>query len=134
MPINFTTMTDKVFDLTEKLIDKFGPRKAGSKASQDCAEELYNEMKSFADEAKIEEFTVHAGAFLGWIRILVLLYSAGTALLWLNKPGIASVLLFIGIVIMVFQFFLYKHAIDFLYPGKAGKNVIASVEPEGEVK
>ncbi|MCF7833102.1 MAG: Zn-dependent exopeptidase M28, partial [Candidatus Marinimicrobia bacterium] len=134
MPTNFKQMTDNVFDYTQKLIDKFGPRKAGSKASRDCAEELYNEMKSFADEARVEEFTVRAGAFLGWIRILVLLYSAGTALLWLNKPGIASGLLFIGIVIMIFQFFLYKHAIDFLYPKKTGKNVIGSVEPEGDVK
>jgi len=65
MPLNFTIMTDKVFSYTEKLINKFGPRKAGSKASQDCAEELYNEMNSFADKAEVEEFGVHAGAFLG---------------------------------------------------------------------
>ena len=30
MPINFTAMTDKVFSYTEKMINKFGPRKAGS--------------------------------------------------------------------------------------------------------
>ena len=35
---------------------------------------------------------------------------------------------------MVFQFFLYKHSIDFLYPKKPAKNVIAIVEPEDEVK
>ena len=134
MPINFTTMTDNVFAYTEKLINKFGPRKAGSKASQDCAEELYREMNSFADKASIEDFGVHAGAFLGWIRILVLFYAVGTVLLWLNLPWITAILLFVGILIMTFEFFLYKHSIDFLYPRKTGKNVIASVEPEGEVK
>lgn len=35
---------------------------------------------------------------------------------------------------MILQFFLYKHAIDFLYPKRKGINVWGSVEPEGEVK
>jgi hypothetical protein len=134
MSINFNTMTDRVFNYTEKLIKKFGPRKAGSIASQDCADEIYNDMKHFADDARIEEFGVHAGAFLGWIRILVLFYVAGTVLLWLGMPWITAIILFTGILIMVFEFFLYKHSIDFLYPRKKGKNVIASVEPEGDVK
>ncbi|MEA3392681.1 MAG: M28 family peptidase, partial [Candidatus Marinimicrobia bacterium] len=125
---------DKVFTFTEALINKFGPRKAGSQASRDCADELHREMKGFADDARIEEFGVHAGAFLGWIRILVSLYAVGTAFLWLSKPWITAILLFLGIIIMIFQFFLYKHAIDFLYPKKTGKNVIGVVEPEGEVK
>ena len=131
---NFTTMTDKVFALTEALITKFGPRKAGSQASRDCADALCNEMKQFADDAHTEDFNVHAGAFLGWVRILVTLYAAGTIFLWLNKPIISAALLLLGILIMVFQFFLYKHTIDFLYPRKGAKNVIASIEPEGEVK
>jgi hypothetical protein len=131
---NFTTMTDKVFALTESLINTFGPRKAGSQASRDCADALHKEMRSFADEAHIEDFKVHAGAFLGWVRILVALYAIGTVFLWLNKPLISAALLLLGILIMVFQFFLYKHTIDFLYPPKGAKNVIASIEPEGEVK
>ncbi len=134
MSINFTTMTDKVISLTDSLIHQFGPRKAGSQASRDCANALHNEMKGFADEAHTEEFKVHTGAFLGWIRILVTLYAAGTVLLWLNKPLISAGLLLLGILIMVFQFFFYKHTIDFLFPGKKAKNVIASVEPEGDVK
>ncbi|MEA2076851.1 MAG: M28 family peptidase, partial [Candidatus Marinimicrobia bacterium] len=125
---------DKVFTFTEALINKFGPRKAGSQASRDCADELHREMKGFADDARIEEFGVHAGAFLGWIRILVSLYAVGTAFLWLSKPWITAILLFIGILIMIFQFFLYKHSIDFLYPRKKAGNVIGVVNPEGEVK
>ena len=134
MPINFTDMTNRVFTLTEALINKFGPRKAGYQASRDCADELHREMKSFADEAGIEKFDIHAGAFLGWIRILVTLYAAGTVFLWFSMPWITTILLFVGITIMVFQFFLYIHAIDFLYPKKMGKNVVGVVEPEGEVK
>ena len=127
-------MTDRVFTYTSKLIEKHGPRLTGSRACQDTAEDLYQNMKKFADNARIEEFKVYSGALLGWIRILVGLYVAGTALLWFNQPWIAAAVLLTGILIMVFQFFLYKHMIDFLYPKKTGKNVIASVEPEGEVK
>lgn len=127
-------MTDRVFTYTSKLIDKHGPRLAGSKACQNTADEIHNEMKSFADNARIEEFNVHTGAFLGWIRILVFFYAAGTVLLWFNMPWITAGMLLLGIVIMTFQFFLYKHSIDFLYPRRKGKNVIASVEPEGKVK
>ncbi len=134
MAINFNQMTDKVFTYTEKLINKFGPRKAGSKAAQDCADELHKELNSFADEARVEEFGVHAGAFLGWIRILVFLYALGVVFLWLSMSMVTAILLFVGIIIMVFEFFLYKHAIDFLYPGKTGKNVIGVVEPTDEVK
>jgi aminopeptidase YwaD len=134
MKIDFSKMTKEVFSTTEKLIEKFGPRRAGSKSSQDCADELYKDLSRFADEAKIEEFTVHTGAFLGWIRILVFLYILGAAALWLKIPFITAILLFIGIIIMVFQFFLYKHAIDFLFPKKLGKNVTGIIEPEEEVK
>lgn len=132
--IDFKQMTENVFAYTSKLIDKHGPRLAGSKACRNTADDLYNEMNGFADSARIEEFGVHTGAFLGWIRILVTLYVAGTVLLWLSMPWIAAGVLLTGILIMIFQFFLYKHTIDFLYPKKIGKNVIASIEPEGEVK
>jgi len=134
MKINFDTMAENVFSNTEKLIGEFGPRRAGSKASQDCAGEIYKDLNGFADSAKTQEFGVHTGAFLGWIRILVLLYTIGAVFLWLKMPLITAVLLLIGIIIMVFQFFLYKHAIDFLFPKKKGRNVTGIVEPEGEVK
>ncbi len=134
MPIHFDKMADKVLTYTETLIEKFGPRRAGSKACQDCADALYQELNSFADDAKVEEFGVHTGAFLGWIRILVTFYALGIVFLWLQLPLVTAGLLFIGILIMVFQFFLYKHTIDFLFPRKTGKNVVGIVDPEGEVK
>jgi len=132
--IDFKQMTDNVITYASKLIDKHGPRKAGSNACQNCAADLHKEMESFADEAHIEEFKVHTGAFLGWIRILVTLYTAATVLLWFKMPFISAALLLIGILIMIFQFFFYKHVIDFLYPGKKAMNVIGVVEPEDEVK
>ena len=132
--MDFDKITGSVFERTQKLIDKFGPREAGSKSCQNCAEEIFNDLKGFADSAKKQEFDVHTGAFLGWIRILVVLYAISVAMLWLNMPLVSGILLLSGILIMVFQFFLYKHFIDFLFPKKTGVNVWGAVEPEGEVK
>lgn len=134
MSINFDKMTDNVLAYTEELINKFGPRRAGSKACQDCADALHAELNGFADSTRTEEFGVHTGAFLGWIRIIVAFYAIGTVFLWLHMPLVTAVLLIVGILIMVFQFFLYKHTIDFLFPKKTGKNVVGIVEPEGEIK
>jgi hypothetical protein len=92
MSINFDKMTDNVIAYTEELINKFGPRRAGSKASHDCANTLYEELNSFADDAKVEEFGVYTGAFLGWIRILVAFYTIGAAFLWLHMPIVLSLI------------------------------------------
>jgi len=132
--INFDKLTDKVFENTQKLIDKHGPRQAGSSACRNCADDIYEDMKSFADSARTEDFGVHTGAFLGWIRLLVAFYALAVIFLWLNIPVASAGLLLLGIIIMVFQFFLYKHFIDFLFPKKVGRNVVGVVEPKNEVK
>jgi aminopeptidase YwaD len=134
MKINFETMTKKVFDLTSRLIDTFGPRQAGSESCSGCADALKEEMDTFCDSTQRQEFGVHTGAFLGWIRILVVLYVLGTVFLLLNLAWVTAILLLIGVLILVFQFFLYKHTIDFLYKKKTGVNVMGVIEPLGEVK
>ncbi|MBN2879303.1 MAG: M28 family peptidase [Clostridia bacterium] len=132
--MNFNKMTDSVFQSTQKLIDTFGPREAGSESCQNCADEILGELKGFADSAEKQSFNVHTGAFLGWIRMLVVFYAIAIALLWLRLPLFAGAILLLGIIILVFQFFLYRHFIDFLFPKKTGRNVWAAVEPSGEVK
>lgn len=124
----------RVFSLTKRLTKKYPSRRAGDKGSIQCAKEIEQELGGFCDNAKSESFSVHKGAFLGWIRILVVLYALGVFFLWINMPIITALLLGIGIVIMVLQFFLYKHAIDFMFPKREAKNVVASIEPQGEAK
>jgi len=124
---------ETIFAKTKAIIDKHGPRLAGYTASQNAAEDLY-QSADFADKREIEEFSVHSGAFMGWIRILVVCYLGAAILLWFGLPWISVILVLISLAILVFQFFLYYHFIDFLYPKRKGRNVIASVLPKGEVK
>lgn len=124
----------RVFELTKRLTVTYSSRRAGEKGCIECAGEIEKELKGFCTNVHLEEFGVHKGAFLGWIRILVAFYAVGVAFLWIDLPLVTTLLLGAGIVVMILQFFLYKHAIDFLYLKRKGINVWGSVEPEGEVK
>lgn len=127
-------ITEKAFTLTSKIIDEVGPRLAGTDASLNAADLLYNEIETFADSTEKEHFILHKGAFLGWIRILVGCYLFGVGFIWLGYPLVSVILLVSSILILVFQFFLYKPFIDFLYPKKSGCNVVGIIEPKQDVK
>ncbi len=120
--------------LAGRLIDAIGPRPSGSAASRQAADALHGEAAQFADRTWSEDFPVHPGAFLGWMRLLVLLYVAGVLLLWLELFGLAALLATAGIVILVGQFFFYRELLDRFYPRQTGRNVLASLEPAGDVR
>jgi hypothetical protein len=124
----------RVLTKTKEQIDAIGPRLAGTKSSQECSLLLKKEMSEFFEAVQIESFTFHKGAFLGWIKILVVLYIISVVLLWINLPFVSFILLFIGIIIMVFEFFLYRHFIDWIYPKRTGYNVVGTIEPISTVK
>lgn len=124
----------EVFERTDKLIEKHGPRLAGTQQSIDCADDLYLEISSFADRAKKEDFYVFKGAFLGWIRILVFSFVLGVASLWFGLPWLTFILSLSSVIILTLQFFLYLPLLDRFYPKKLARNVYGIVEPKGEIK
>ncbi len=124
----------RAFKLAQTIIDLTGPRLAGTKASLDAAKLLKERLDSFCTKTELDSFTLYKGAFLGWIKLLVLAYLAGIILLWLNYPLIAFILALISILILVLQFFFYLPIIDIFYPKKEGKNVIGYVEPSDDIK
>ena len=128
------TLADQALHLTGRLIDAYGPRPSGSPASRQAADALHAEAEGFADRAWTEDFDVHPGAFLGWIRLLVLIYLAGVVLLWLDVFWMAALLATAGLAILVGQFFFYREVLDRFYPRHTGRNVLAAVEPQGEVR
>ncbi len=125
---------ERALALTDALIEQFGPRPAGSEGSRRCAEALCGAAEPTADRARVESFTVHPGAFLGWIRVLVVIYAASVAALWFANPLVAALLVTAGLVVMVAEFFLYREALDPFFPRATGWNVLASVDPVGELR
>lgn len=132
--MHYEKIQKEVFERVERIIDDYGPRLAGSQASLNTADDIYNEMMTFADHAHQEEFFVYQGAFLGWIRILVACYVLGIAMLWFGYPVITLGLALLSILILTLQFFLYLPLLDKLYPKRRAKNVYSVIEPTDEVK
>jgi hypothetical protein len=126
--------TEQVYEETQKIIDKFGPRLAGDKASLDTAEYLLDSFEKISDKAEKEDFYIHKGAFLGWIKILVFNYALGIVFMWLDLAYISAILLILSIVILVLQFFLYKPLLDIFYPKRKASNVVGTIEPTSEVR
>lgn len=130
----FDKYTEEIYEESQKIIDLFGPRLAGTKSSLDAADYLYDSINEFADESAKESFHIHKGAFLGWIRILVFNYTLAILFLWLDLAYVSTLLLVISMIILVMQFFLYKPLLDRFYPKRKAKNVVGIIEPKKEVK
>jgi len=91
-------------------------------------------MNEFCDQTSLDKFKINQGAFLGWIKILVLAYIVSLILLFYHLP-LFSLLVSIGsLLILVLQFFFYLPIIDFLYPNKKATNVIGIINPKEVIK
>lgn len=125
---------DEVMALTRSFVARFGSRPSGSAVSREAADALKEMAERWADRAWTMDFEVHPRAFLGWIRLTVVLYATAVVLLWMQLYLPAAVLLTLGMAVVVGEFFLYAELIDLFYPKQTGRNVLAVVEPEGEVR
>jgi aminopeptidase YwaD len=127
------TRAKTALDLTARIIDETGPRLAGSEACKVAAARLEAGAAELGDSSRLEPFTVHPGAFLGFIRVLVVLYALAAPLAAF-LPWASALLSGLGLAILVFQFFLYKEVIDPFYPAREGLNAVGVLEPTGEAK
>ncbi|UCG23264.1 MAG: hypothetical protein JSW55_14055 [Chloroflexota bacterium] len=89
MHVNFDDAADQALDLTGRLIDELGPRPSCSEESRQAADTLQKEAAVYADSSWTENFTARPSAFLGWIRLLVVIYLLAVALLWAEAIHLA---------------------------------------------
>jgi len=132
--MNLEKLTSNVINETDEIIKLTGPRKAGTNASLEAANILYDKAKDYSDEAFIEDFNINKGAFFGWINILVIFYILGFIAFILKFELITIILTTFSVIILYLQFIRYLPIIDFLFPKKLAKNVYGIVEPKFEAK
>ncbi|RJX26942.1 MAG: M28 family peptidase [Acholeplasma sp.] len=132
--MRYETLAKDVFTWVEQKIKQHGPRLAGEDPSRNAADDIYKDLESFSDSVGKDDFYIHQGAFLGWIRILVLAYLVSVVFLWLKMPLFSIILTISAILILVLQFFLYLPLLDRFYPKKLSRNVYGIIEPKEEVK
>lgn len=134
---DFSFSDDEVketFNFTSSIIKETGPRITGDPQTHKAAKLIKSEFEKFCDSVEEETFPVHPKAFLGWIKLMVVLYILAAISLWFNLPLIAGILISIGIFAMVMEFFLYKETIDPFWKKKSGVNIVGKIEPTGQVK
>jgi len=120
-----------MFGLLKRVIDEIGPRPSCSDEEKRLGRLLVEEWKPFCDRVDVETFTCSPTAFLGFIRVSVLLFFAAVILYWFFPP-VSFVLIAIGFGIVFFEFLRYREFIDFLFPRKQGENIIGAIRPKGE--
>ena len=134
-----------MYSFVHRIITEVGPRIPCSSQEAKAAEIIEKEFKKSCDDVLVEDFTCHPKAFLGWIKldmimvvISILLYFLSQVFMnyyWLLIIAIFSFLfVLIPFLVMWEEFFNYKEFIDPLFRKKSSRNVIGKYKPKGEIK
>lgn len=133
---NFATRTIK------KVCTEIGPRPCGSEEELKAQQFMAAQVGDAADEVHTENFTVHPGAFFGWMKIDAVLlilaiacFAVGTLVDGLDfLCYISLALAAVSAAFMFGEFLFYKEFIDFMFKKKTSQNVYCVRKPSGEVK
>lgn len=116
------------------ICQKIGPRESGSPKERETQEHMADELRKYSDHVKLEEFSLHPKAFMGWVIIVGLFMIASVILYNLGFALISLILTLAGGICMIAEFLMYKQFLDPLFPKRTSANVIAVREPKGELK
>ena len=120
-----------------------GPRAPGEEAEKKAQERFAAELEKYADNVKIEPFSLHPKAFLGWIRLCAIImiiangvFFAGT--FFTNAPKwlfiIPLALSLICLFFIVTEFLFYGETLDPFFPKRTSHNVVAKYNAKGTAK
>lgn len=123
--------------------ENFKERAPGTHSERKAQKYLAGELEKWADKVETEDFTLHPGAFMGWIPFGGIFGIISVLCFWLTYKNvvsgsalaiIATVLVIFTLACLVIEFLMYREFVDFLFPKKISKNVMARRAPKGEVK
>jgi len=133
-PSKLREITNYAVKSIKSICKNIGPREPGSENEQKAQEFIAAELNSCCDTVSIEEFPVHPNAFLGWIPICSILMSLAAILYNVRLSLFSLVLTVIAIVVVIFEFVLYREILDPFFKRKTSRNVIGIRKPSGELK
>ena len=136
---------DYMYDLVKRVVNDVGPRMPCSPQELEGSNIIKEELSKTCDDTRVESFECHPKAFLGWIKLIIIMVSISMVLylvmssllnmFWLIFLSIFIVFLTIfSIIIMWEEFFNYKEFIDPLFRKKSSQNVIGKFCSKGELK
>jgi aminopeptidase YwaD len=132
-PPQFHAAAARALATTEDLIERFGPRLAGSESCWSAVESLQQSWQVICGRAELEPFTAHPTAFMGSLQLSALVYFASVGFLHLKIPLLAALGFLFAELIGLFEFVFYRKFVDRLFPRKNCANLMAQLEPEEQV-
>ena len=132
-------------EIIQSIIEECGPRMPCSKQEAQGAEIIKEELKKICDDVIVEPFSCNPRAFIGFIKVDVILVLISFLLFFLIPFNLfnywsylMSILSFslnlISILILWNEFFNYREFIDPLFKAKTSQNVIGKINPKEETK
>lgn len=125
------------------ICDNFKDRAPGTHSERKAQKFLKTQLEDWADEVEMEDFELHPHAFMGWIPPAGIIGIISVIFYWLTYKGvvanpslaiIAVVFTLFALSCLVVEFLMYREYVDFLFPKKTSRNVMARRKPTGEVK
>jgi len=134
-----------MYEIIQSIIDECGPRMPCSSQEAQGAEIIKKELELVCDDVDLEPFSCNPNAFLGFIKVdivLVLLSFISFFLIPLNifnYWGYVMSFLSFGFNVIAFlilwnEFFNYREFIDPLFKSRNSQYVIGKIYPKEEVK
>ena len=123
-------------NLTEEILEEFGPRLTGTMACKKSGERLKLELDKYCTETFSEKFKCSRDAFLYFIRYFSISYLVAFIFLFIGGDWVysAAVITCIGFMVAFFEFVLYWEFIDPIFKKVDAFNISGIIEPEKETK
>ena len=137
--------SDYMTEIIKRIIEECGPRMPCSSQEAQSAEIIKKELEKTCDDVALESFSCNPRAFLGFIKIDILLVLTSFLAFFLiplnltNYWGYIMTFLsfslnLISFLILWNEFFNYREFIDPLFKSKNSQNVVGRIHPKDEVK
>jgi len=134
-----------MYEIIQRIIEECGPRMPCSPQEAQSAEIIKEELESVCDETVIEPFSCNPRAFLGFIKVNIILVVLSFIAFFLIPLNLISywtyimIFLSFGLNVIAFlilwnEFFNYREFIDPLFKSRKSQNVIGKISSEEELK
>jgi peptidase M28-like protein len=122
-----------MYGFIASVLQTIGPRESCSENERRLGQRLAELWRALGHEVRVERFTCHPKAFLGFIPFSALLYLGATVCYWV-APFLCFLLAAISFAAIVLELLRYREFVDPLFPAADGENVVAVIRPRGTVE
>ena len=125
------------------ICDNFKERAPGTHSERKAQKFLKAQLEEWVEAVELEDFELHPHAFMGWIPMAGVICILSVIFYWItykgavNNPALAVisvVLTLFALSCLVIEFLMYREYVDFIFPKRISRNVMARRKPTGEVK